>query len=410
MRKKNQKLVIAATAIGLASAACGADVEFDAASSGLPAPASPAVAAAADDLVLPEVVQPAGGYVVAEFEGFADPRTGQFEIVMLDEQLVLPSAEASGMRTVEQALFCNARVDANGVAGTGAENTVEVVTELVDYGAGPALFGTFDQCRTLPVPDCTVFADGSAEQLACIDQVRASPEANYSEGSTGAFCADVTIRSFFTTAVLDEVHTELYIVSPTAGHSGYVFPTGTGAPAYGGLSDEFGLWYYGDIGTADGVFRGCTGSRPADPNNKSDPGELNPAGTGPCDEKTRRWVFQNADQSYFYFRGRVRSEFREICNTVDDDCDGRFDEGANCYPDGDPCFDGSDCQAGVCIGGECGIPVVPDFVLSDVVTIGGGGMTANGLNRLELRIGAPAPMGAAQGALNRVILGPLADR
>lgn len=384
--KVTKSLVVVGAAISFAAVACGPDMQFDGdfAESSVAPPAPPAVD---DTLILPEVAQPPGGYVIAEFEGYADPVAGTFEIRMVDEQLVLPSAEASGLRTVEQGLFCNLAVDRNGVVGTGVANSVEIITELSDFGDGPALFGLHLGCAEVP---------GSP-----------APEENvYGEGILGAYCANVTVRSFYAATVLDEVHAELYRVSPVSGHSGYAHPLGTGAQPYGGLSNEFGLWYYGDIGPANGQIGGCVLD-----------GEGNEVtGTGvACDEKTRRWVFQNSDSSPFNFNGRIRAAFQEICQSddgtgLDDDCDGRRDEGANCYRDGIPCLSGDDCITEVCIGGTCGIPVTPSFVLQDVVTIGGGGTTANSFNRLELRIGAPAPMGTAQGASNTLILGPLSDR
>ncbi len=377
MTKWNKVVVLSGALGGFALAACGADVEnTDDFAPRAPTYAAPS--ASADELILPEEPQPAGGFVLAEFEGFVDPLSGTFDIQMLDEQIVFPEAEAAGLRTVDQALFCNLRIDSDSNVGTGRPSSVELVTELRDWDENP---GTPDGPSGLHEECCAAGAAG------CVSN---SPEVLYQQGLQGAFCGEVTARSFYASTNLSDVHAELYFVFPAAGHSGYPHPLGTGAQPYGGLSNEYGLWAYGDLGVADG--------------------RVGPPFGSPPDEVTRRWVFQNSDDSPFRFRGRIRASFIEICNGNDDDCDGRIDEGANCLADGQPCLDGSDCIADICVSGACGIPVTPDFVLENVIAIGGGGTTANAFNSVELRIGAPAPMGSATSAANRLILGPLSDR
>ncbi len=311
MTKWNKVVVLSGALGGFALAACGADVEnTDDFAPRAPTYAAPS--ASADELILPEEPQPAGGFVLAEFEGFVDPLSGTFDIQMLD----------------------NLRIDSDSNVGTGRPSSVELVTELRDWDENP---GTPDGPSGLHEECCAAGAAG------CVSN---SPEVLYQQGLQGAFCGEVTARSFYASTNLSDVHAELYFVFPAAGHS----------------------------------------------------------------EVTRRWVFQNSDDSPFRFRGRIRASFIEICNGNDDDCDGRIDEGANCLADGQPCLDGSDCIADICVSGACGIPVTPDFVLENVIAIGGGGTTANAFNSVELRIGAPAPMGSATSAANRLILGPLSDR
>lgn len=93
----------------------------------------------------------------------------------------------------------------------------------------------------------------------------------------------------------------------------------------------------------------------------------------------------------------------------DGDGDGDAESGdgdgpaAECETDVD-CRDGFACSAGTCTF------VPPRRVPNALVQTAGGGVTAGSDNRLQLRIGAPAPMGRMHGGTHQLIIGPLSGR
>lgn len=192
---------------------------------------------------------------------------------------------------------------------------------------------------------------------------------------TGMFCATVSAVSHWDVQ-LDNVHAQ--ITEITDGFFGHRYPFGTGAnladlPAGTGLpNDLMGLWSFGDL--------------------------------LPDEDSRVQWSFENPGGS-FEFSGSLVGTFAESCNGRDDNCDGRIDEGAGCFIDGAICTDAEDCVSGVCTDDRCGLSTVEN---RDILQIGGGnGSAASPSHNLELRIGAPSPMGSSSSDGHDVVLGPL---
>lgn len=196
---------------------------------------------------------------------------------------------------------------------------------------------------------------------------------------SGMICATVSLLSRYPSS-LSDVHAQITQIS-AAGYEGYRYIDetccGTGAnPALapngpGKPSDLLGLWRYGTVARNTDV--------------------------------RRVWSFQNAGGN-FTFRGVMVGTFTEQCDGLDNDCDRRVDEGANCYADGLPCVDGSDCRSGVCSDGRCGLSTVG---ASNVVQVGGAGTMNSAGHSATVRVGPPAPVGgAAAPGGSAVRLGP----
>lgn len=327
----NPRIACAALAAGtFLFAACGSEGRAPQASA--PQTVAPADAQWSTPLEIDTSYQ-----LVMEFRGYANPRQGILQVEMAEQRLnVQPGL--NGLRTNEQAQWCALIIDNSG-------------------GGFP------ESVRIFTVPD-TVFEDGECAS----DPITA---AIYD--STGAFCGNQTIINQYATTFLTDVHAQIFTMAPPTGFRGLRFPNGTGAEPRPGLSDEYGLWAYGDLA----------------------PGQQN----------TVQWIFERGDGD-FYFLGRVYAAFQEVCNGLDDNCNGTIDEGAGCFPDGDPCNTAADCQTGICAGGTCG---VSSFELRGVVGTGGGGTMTSGTRRMTIRIGAPQPMGEANGPNFGIRLGPLSD-
>jgi len=220
---------------------------------------------------------------VYEFQGTWEPGIG-FHF----EPAVLQTGE---LRTAEQAQWCGMTVVADGIAGAGPANTLEVVGEPGTILQNEACFpgGVY------PAPAIVYLA-------------------------SRALCQDVTVRSFFDAGTLANVHAVIDFVS-VPGYEAYNVPGVTGAPSPGGdnlPSIVRGLWSYGDLGHR------TSGSNAA----------------------TQRWIFRYPQEQAFAFNGRLLASFVENCsNAVDDDCDGRVNEGCQTFADGAVCASNLDCAS-----------------------------------------------------------------
>ncbi len=230
---------------------------------------------------LPELVE------LATFEATFDPETEEFtfEMQTSDEFTLAEDADGS-LRVVRQSLFCPIRVT------RGVSETFSMSVDLFSIHFTPAGCGLPDE---------------------------------FPYTVLGAFCADVTVRSYLSREAFD-VYAEVVGINPDSGYNGYQYPFGTGAnpdevPVGPGMPTDIngGLWSYGDLG---------------------------PAGS-PTDRASQTWTFQFAG-GFFRFHGRLVGRFLELVNNQDDDCDGRIDEGTGSYTRGTACVDHIDCATEYC--------------------------------------------------------------
>lgn len=152
---------------------------------------------------LPEV----GHLIAADLVGHWDPHSGQLSLELL------PPTPVDGLRTVDQALYCERRITA------GRAETFSVAN-----GTSPVGFTPLD-CGMPNTFPYTIL---------------------------GTFCGDVSITSHFD-GTLEDVFIEITRVDPSTGHHGYRFPHGTGFDpdllrvGPGVPTDQLGgLWGYGE--------------------------------------------------------------------------------------------------------------------------------------------------------------------
>lgn len=244
---------------------------------------------------------------VYAFEGRYDSETRRLEF----SEPVFEQLEESGVRTTAQAAWCFR----DSVAFSVNQNPVAAFR----LSSTPVLQGTACFGGTYP-------GGGIVQQLY---------------QSSGALCADVTVRNFFGT-VQQSVYAQLDQLIPTSGYTpfaaGIPGATTSVTPPNAVLigSDLLpnasrGLWFYGNLG----------------PIGSTDP-LLRPEATVP-------WIFANAGQpDLLRFRGRLVADLQEDCtSSVDDNCNGRVNEGCGQYGLLAACSTSSDCQSDNCQGGLC---------------------------------------------------------
>ncbi|MBU6161168.1 MAG: lamin tail domain-containing protein, partial [Myxococcales bacterium] len=247
-------------------------------------------------------------HAVYRFQGSFDPETGfSFEPAVL---------QASEYRTADQALWCGMTIVADGTAGSGPVDTVEVVGDPASIFRDAACFpgGVY------PAPQIVYLA-------------------------SRALCQDVTVRSFFDTETLTNTHAVIDFVS-VPGYEAYNVPGVTGATSPGGdnlPNTSRGLWSYGNLG---------------------------PNGSG-TNSAMNRWIFRYPQEQAFRFNGRVIAAFQEVCgNATDDDCDGRVNEGCQAFAVGDLCTSNLDCLSVNCDPGtsRCATTTCGDGLLNGTET------------------------------------------
>jgi len=132
------------------------------------------------------------------------------------------------------------------------------------------------------------------------------------------FCGAVTVRSFYTSPQT-QVFAQIQSLVPSTGfgvQNGDVVP---------GASSGLGSWAYGDLGAASS----------------------SPANTG-----VRNWVFARSGGN-FTFTGRVVANVTELCDGLDNDCDGATDEGLGCRTQGAELHRHGGLQRHACLYGQC---------------------------------------------------------
>ena len=249
---------------------------------------------------------PTTGFVsLGEFEGSFDVTTGELRIGQLEADI---SRGAAGeYRVRRQAYgFCN-------------DLSVNAAELGVGVNAVPGtMFSTVEEC----IP---------ADEVAAWGRLFYTP--------SGAFCATVRIDNR-DEVMLGNVIAE--ITEITAGYEGYTFTADAAPPCCGTGADLSGL----------------TG--PNVPTDLSGGAFLHAEAMAPGESAAQQWTFANSGGS-FSFRGRIVAQLQEVDNGLDDDCDGRVDNGLGEYDDGAPCREDADCSIGVCRVdgdelGECARP------------------------------------------------------
>lgn len=285
----------------------------------------------------PEWVDEGAYTAVYRFHGHIDTEAGTFEISPAVRALDHPAASGSALRTASSASYCGLPIVQDGVAGSGPVDTVELNTP----GGGVA--------RSLP-----------GEPAPALCTAGLSPAQTALFGIDGVFCARVNLSSFFEEA-LSDVHVAISSFGgdfATNGAFGHPFGTGAEPPeAVGPLAGELGIWSYGD---------------------EVEPGR----------EYEQVWSFRNQSPAAFSFTGAVYASYAEACDdAIDNDCDGRVNEGCGAYSIGDSCVDDADCESRNCSGltsrcvvvAECGDGFVEgDETCDDGLRNGDEGMCNDG--------------------------------
>lgn len=240
---------------------------------------------------------------VLEFEGYANPAEGIFEVRILEpeEWVLLDPAAEEAYRTQRQGLndYCWSLVT------PGVVDTVYLETLTATIAEDD---------------DCPTWHD------------EAILPSSYNSANR-AFCATVRITSFWEEPI-NNLYAEIVSVAP---EEFAMYPNV--------FRTTFGLGNGAEV--PEGGHRGPT----------DDNGGLVSYGnftTGLSIEEW--WVFQRPSDVDFFFNGVIPYLRAEVDNDIDDDCDGLIDEDTGSYPDGDECLNDLDCEGGACdcSGAPCG--------------------------------------------------------
>ena len=220
---------------------------------------------------------------------------------------VSPASVASDLTTVGQF-----RGTVNGTTG---ELTIDMLApgQVTDEGLRRAAQGL---CALDIIQD-GIAGSGPTNSLELVTDNTGLDDACPAAAGSPAFCGDVTIRSFYTRP-LSNLFAQIDTLVPSSG-----FSVANGDQVVG-ASSGLGSWAYPTLEAFGGA-----------------------------NSATRNWLF-NRSGGNFTFTGRVVANVPELCNGLDDDCDGIVDEGAQCRGLGAACTVTADCsEAFTCEAGLC---------------------------------------------------------
>jgi len=226
---------------------------------------------------------------VAAFEGWVNPDNGTWHVAMTGQE----RGSTGPWRTAAQPMWCALASGGGGEVGIASVEAPEAMLP-----------------GELPLP------------TAC-----EGPEINSAPFEAfGAICGAVRVSSLLADETLENVYAEIFEFTGTDQQIGYRAPLGTGAEVPNEdypLSQQYGLWSYGDIAPGESV--------------------------------DVVWTFRNNEPAgtEFRFTGRLVHEVRECTpdrgpNGIDDDCDGVIDNGCGIFEGGEACVVDADCFSGEC--------------------------------------------------------------
>jgi hypothetical protein len=99
--------------------------------------------------------------------------------------------------------------------------------------------------------------------------------------------------------------------------------------------------------------------------------------------------------------------FMELCDTLDNDCNERIDDGANCLDIDEPCIDGTDCMTDYCEAGLCAEPTTCDLLScpSRTVVPSAVGTLNSARYSVQLLVGSPMQAQRARGLRYSAVIG-----